>query len=577
MSYEFHNTIRIIFITCYYKHNQRTSMKTSEHPEAGVIGKLNSLLKMTQDLSFYLTAPNPYLRFLETLRSIIPFEASVFFKMEEGQLVPQATIGLSEEASIRKYTIKKHPRLQLISESEGTIQFPPESNLPDPFDGFLFDTNSTHSRIHACMGIPLRTKNELIGVLTADSLEPHQFDYLDQDELSMVGALASLLLQSRTLLDTVQQQAEKQGKLVQDLMKDAQDREGGNIIGTSSVIQKLKQEIELVSKTDLAVLILGETGVGKERVARSIHQSSKRSEQAMIYVNCAALPETIAESELFGHSKGAFTGSEGPRSGKFEIADGGTLFLDEVGELPHSVQSKLLRVLQEGEIQRVGSDKTLKVNVRIIAATNRDLESEVAKGKFRSDLYHRLHVYPLYVPPLRQRGKDILLLAAYFTDKFRIQFGLSALRMSTQTRKLLLEYNWPGNIRELGNIISRGILKASLKQQEKNKPLELTPGDLDIISLNHNQYDSESFEQEEPEKAEEDIQVSNPISSYNKQSLNVYLNLPLNQACDKLKRDLILNRVQKRNGNWSLAAKDLGLHRSNLYQTAKRLGIGKVS
>jgi anaerobic nitric oxide reductase transcription regulator len=191
-------------------------------------------------------------------------------------------------------------------------------------------------------------------------------------------------------------------------------------------MRRVCEEVELAACSDLAVLITGETGTGKEVVARAIHVRSTRADRPLIYVNCAALPESVAESELFGHVRGAFTGAFENRAGKFEVADRGTLFLDEIGELPLSIQAKLLRTLQTGEIQRVATDSVLRVDVRIIAATNRDLPTEIENGRFRPDLFHRLSVFPIHVPPLRDRRDDILLLAGFFLDEARIRLGLRA-------------------------------------------------------------------------------------------------------------------------------------------------------
>jgi anaerobic nitric oxide reductase transcription regulator len=195
------------------------------------------------------------------------------------------------------------------------------------------------------------------------------------------------------------------------------------MVGASPALQRLLEETAMVAGSEMTVLITGETGVGKERVAQQLHELSRRREEALIHVNCAALPESIAESELFGHVAGAFTGAARDRAGKFEVADGGTLFLDEIGELPLTLQPKLLRALQSGEIQRVGSDRVHRVNVRVVAATNRDLQREVERGRFRADLYHRLAVFPLRVPPLRERREDVPLLAAHFADLARRGWG----------------------------------------------------------------------------------------------------------------------------------------------------------
>lgn len=212
--------------------------------------------------------------------------------------------------------------------------------------------------------------------------------------------------------------------------------------------------------SDLNVLISGETGTGKELVAKAIHEGSPRAVNPLVYLNCAALPETVAESELFGHVKGAFTGAISNRSGKFEMADNGTLFLDEIGELSLALQAKLLRVLQYGDIQRVGDDRSLRVDVRVLAATNRDLREEVLAGNFRADLFHRLSVFPLSVPPLRERGEDVVLLAGYFCEQCRLRLGLSRVVLSPGARSHLLNYGWPGNVRELEHAIHRAVVLA---------------------------------------------------------------------------------------------------------------------
>lgn len=232
------------------------------------------------------------------------------------------------------------------------------------------------------------------------------------------------------------------------------------ILGSSKAINKAKALVSQVAPLDSTVLIFGETGTGKELFARAIHKSSERKGKPMITLNCAALPSELVESELFGHIKGAFTGATSNREGRFLLADNGTIFLDEIGELPLSLQAKLLRVLQEGEFEPVGSSKTQKVNVRVIAATHRDLANEVEKGKFREDLFYRLNVFPVNVPPLRERGKDILLLTEAFVQKIASRTRSSIDTIDEGCRQRLLNYPWPGNIRELQNVIERAVITA---------------------------------------------------------------------------------------------------------------------
>ncbi|HEY5814028.1 MAG TPA: sigma-54 dependent transcriptional regulator [Terrimicrobiaceae bacterium] len=233
------------------------------------------------------------------------------------------------------------------------------------------------------------------------------------------------------------------------------------ITGCSPGVRAVDNAIRQVAWTDATVLILGETGTGKELVARAIHQGSSRRGGPLVRVNCAAIPESLVESEFFGHEKGAFTGATARREGRFAQADAGTLLLDEIGELPLDLQAKLLRVLQEGEFEPLGGSKTLKVDVRVIAATNRSLPDEISKGRFREDLYYRLNVFPICVPALRERGDDILLLAEVFAQRFAKRMGRRFERLTDEDKALLNAYCWPGNVRELQNVVERALILSS--------------------------------------------------------------------------------------------------------------------
>jgi anaerobic nitric oxide reductase transcription regulator len=259
----------------------------------------------------------------------------------------------------------------------------------------------------------------------------------------------------------------------------------------------------------------------------------------MVHVNCAALPETLAESELFGHVRGAFTGAVDHRAGKFEVANGGTLFLDEIGELPLSIQPKLLRALQSGEVHRVGSDRALRVDVRIIAATNRDLAEEVRAGRFRADLYHRLAVYPLSVPALRDRVDDIPLLSAHILDHCRQQLGVGSLRLSAAASVRLREHGWPGNIRELEHLLTRGALRASAGRPGAPAEIDVTHLELECTSSSGDTAASRGLRDE----------------------------------VDAFTRRLITRTVAECRGNWAEAARRLGLQRGNLHRLATRLGL----
>ena len=238
------------------------------------------------------------------------------------------------------------------------------------------------------------------------------------------------------------------------------------IVGKSAILQDVVDKVRVVAPTDTSVLVVGESGTGKEKIAHSVHNLSERSNSPIVIVNCAALPHSLIESELFGHEKGSFTGANTLRIGKFEQAHGGTIFLDEIGELPLDSQVKLLRVLQEKEIERLGGNKTIKVNVRIVAATNRSLEKEVAEGRFRLDLYYRLNVFPIELPSLRQRKEDIEMLANFFLNKYAAASKRNISTISKNALEQLLNYNWPGNIRELEHLIERSVLLAKTSEIE---------------------------------------------------------------------------------------------------------------
>jgi transcriptional regulator with GAF, ATPase, and Fis domain len=235
----------------------------------------------------------------------------------------------------------------------------------------------------------------------------------------------------------------------------------GDLIGQSPSLQAVTRQIELVAPTNSAVLILGESGTGKEVVAREIHRHSQRANRPLIKVNCAAVPRELYESEFFGHAKGAFTGALRDRAGRFELADGGTLFLDEIGEIPLDLQAKLLRVLQEGEIERIGEERTRRIDVRVIAATNRNLRAEAESGRFRQDLFYRLSVFPMELPPLRKRAEDIPQLAEHFLARFARQLGRPIPRLTLANVQELQRYQWPGNVRELQHALERACIVAT--------------------------------------------------------------------------------------------------------------------
>jgi len=266
-----------------------------------------------------------------------------------------------------------------------------------------------------------------------------------------------------------------------------------NIVGQSDGLNYVLYKVEQIAPSDTTVLVLGETGTGKELVARAIHGLSPRKNRTLVKVNCSTLPSNLIESELFGHEKGAFTGAHARQLGRFEVADGATLFLDEIGELPLELQPKMLRVIQDGEFERLGSSDTIKVDVRLIAATNRNLEAEVRRGRFREDLWYRLNIFPITVPPLRERMEDIALLVNFFADKISKRLGKSIENIPVSLMNVLQEYHWPGNIRELENVLERAVINSSgpklhLVDDLKNPPRDLitaTRKTLEAVERDH--------------------------------------------------------------------------------------------
>lgn len=307
-------------------------------------------------------------------------------------MVPLAAHGLAPQAFERRYTRAAHPRLDAVLRQTLPVRFAADSHLPDPFDGAMLADPGGERRVHACLGCALHDGEVPVGALVIDALDPGAFDDLDPELLRVLAGLSGAALRTARLIDALETTVARQS---QDLRDRAREARSCGFLGVSAAVRRLLEDVALVTSTLLPVLIVGETGVGKELVAAQVHALSPRRERPLVVVNCAALPNDLAESELFGHVRGAFTGATAERAGKFELADRATLFLDEIGELPLSLQPKLLRVVQQGELQRVGSDRSLRVDVRIVTATNRDLAAEVAAGRFRADLYHRLAAYPL--------------------------------------------------------------------------------------------------------------------------------------------------------------------------------------
>ncbi len=513
----------------------------------------DAISRIVEKLPLDLEDEQRYNHLLECMQNIFPFDAAAVLKLEGQLLKPLATRGLSDDVLGRRFVVNEHPRFLQALNSRDPIHFESDSKLPDPYDG-LIENENFNTDVHDCMGISLFIDGKAWGLLTLDAIKPGAFASLNPLELKTFTRLTEAAVKAAERIEILETNAAHHILVNQALSSESP----GRIIGSSASIQKLKEEVAIVAQSHLSVLVLGETGVGKELVARRVHSLSPRSTGPLIYINCAALPENIAESELFGHVKGSFSGAVADRAGKFEVADGGTLFLDEVGELPLSIQPKLLRALQSGEIQRVGSDKLIKVNVRIIAATNRNLKEEVEQNRFRADLFHRLSVYPITVPPLREREKDILLLSGYLLEVNQKRLGVEGLRITPEAKNLLQSYNWPGNVRELEHTLSRAALKAIAEQGRNKRSIVIDCHHLDIAP----NQSTTTYLSSKPHT----LQEHHPETQINLQATG-----NLKHATEEFQRQFIEVILNKYNGNQAAAAREMGINRSNFYRLLKRL------
>jgi len=513
--------------------------------------------------------PTRYAQLLTAARDAVACDAAALLRLDGEVLTPVAVDGLSIEALGRRFAVAAHPRLARLLASPSLLRFPPDCGLPDPYDG-LVSGQPDLLAVHDCMGAPLRVDGRIWGLLTLDALSPQAFDTVPNAQLqalvrfveSGIAAIEAIrALEERALQEQAMARAWQSARPA--------SRE---LLGTSPTMQRLRDEIDTVAASDLTVLVLGETGVGKDLVAQRLHARSPRRERPLVQVNCAALPESLADSELFGHKKGAFTGAVQDREGKFELADGGTLFLDEVGELPLAIQAKLLRVLQSGELQRPGSDRLRKVDVRVVAATNRDLRAAIAQGRFRADLYHRLAVYPLVVPPLRERGRDVLTLAGGFLEENQHRLGARNLRLTPEAKNTLVAHPWPGNVRELEHVLSRAALRALTEQGRGARWIAIEPRHLALETQLPAPQEAVAPSAQEAAPAAGMSSPGHPKGEYRSAQHGGHP-MTLRQATEEFQRGWIATSLARHGGHLSRAAAEAGMDRSNFHRLARRLGV----
>lgn len=436
----------------------------------------------------------------------------------DGELVIEAAYGLTQAEQARgRYRLGEGLHGRVAAEGKRCI-VPHLFQDPD----FLDRTGARRKNAQRDLSficVPIRLDNELVGTLSADR------DFTDaaslEDDARLLSIIASMIAQAVRLRqqagEELRQLEEENERLQQQLRHRFHP---SNIVGNSGSMRRVYDQIAQVAQSNTTTLICGESGVGKELVAHAVHYSSDRATGPFVRVNCAALPSSVIESELFGHEKGSFTGALAQRKGRFELAHGGTIFLDEVGDFTASTQIMLLRALQEKEFERVGGNRTLKSDVRIIAATNRDLEEQIVAGTFREDLYYRLNVFPIHVPPLRERKSDILLLADYFVEKYGRQVSRNVRRISTSVIDMLMRYHWPGNVRELENCIERAVLIA----------------EGDVLHGRHL-----------------------PPSLQTAESSDTKFEGKLDAALNSVERDLLVDSLKNARGNMAAAARTLGI------------------
>jgi Nif-specific regulatory protein len=459
-------------------------------------------------------------RLLELLFEVVPAQRGAILLTEGESLEGSFVFGLDREhGKDRPVTVSRTLVLQVLRDGVAVLASDEATEATFASESFI------ETRADSVMCVPLVMVDRKLGVLYLDTTVSR--DKFNKDHLQLVtaiAAIAAVAIENARHFEWLEKENER-------LLADVNIEH--NMVGESGAMQRVYQFISKLAPTDATVLISGESGTGKELAARAIHRNSKRAQKSFIAVNCAALTESLLETELFGHERGAFTGAIAQKKGRLELAAGGTLFLDEIGELTPPLQVKLLRVLQEREFERVGGTLTIKVDVRVLAATNKNLEDAMAAGSFRHDLYYRLNVVSLEMPPLRERREDIMLLASYFVDKYGAMCNRKLKGISPDARARLLAYDWPGNVRELENTIERAIVLGTTDW--------ILPEDL-------------------PEAVLETELTDKTANGYH-------------DAVVQSKKEILLHAVEQAQNNYNEAARMLGIHPNYLHRLMRNLNL----
>ena len=438
----------------------RTNGKSPEllARERAEVRKLTTLLELGRILADQQNLKSSLTRVLETLgrhhgmvRSFV-----LLLDPESEKMRAEASYGLNGDAYRVTYRIGEGVVGRVVQSGKPVV-VPQTSSEPLLLNRLIGQARINSRKEASFICVPIIVNDKPLGAIGADLIYKEERDY--DRTTKFLGVIASMMAQALKVENFIA--ADKQRLLDENIHLKQELRERydfSHIVGNSNPMRQVYEQVTQVARTNTTVLLRGESGTGKEMIAHAIHYNSLRAGKPFVKVSCAALPETLLESELFGYEKGAFTGAQARKKGRFELADGGTLFLDEIGDLNPATQVKLLRVLQEREFERLGGLETIKVNVRLIVATHKDLEKAITKGEFREDLYYRLNVFAIFMPPLRERKPDVLLLAEHFVEKFEREHHKSIKRISTPAIDMLTSYHWPGNVRELENVIERAVV-----------------------------------------------------------------------------------------------------------------------